>query len=185
MEFLRKLNLGCGYEILEGYINADLKPLAGISVACDLSNFPWPFKDEAFDEVRGKDILEHLPDTVKVMEEVYRITKPGGKVFFSVPYWNCWEAITDPTHIRQFNEFTFEFFDPEKWRCQRRPYYSSARFSIERQGYGIAPFKPSFAVPYLSSYRVIYNRFLKKVLSILANIFCNVIIGLELELKRL
>ena len=184
MEPLKRLNLGCGNEILESYVNADIVPLEGVDVICDLSRFPWPFQDGEFDEVRGKDVLEHLPDTIKVMEEIHRITKVGGKVFLSVPYWNCWEAVTDPTHIRQFNELTFEFFDPASSRCQRRPYYSTARFSIVRQGYGIVPFKPDFTIPYISSYKVVYNSCLKKLLSLLANRFSNVIIGLELELKR-
>ncbi len=178
------MNLGCGSEILEGYVNVDISPLEGVDVTCDLSRFPWPFDDEMFDEVRGKDILEHLPDTVKVMEEIHRITRPGGRVVLSVPYWNSFEAVTDPTHVRQFNEYTFEFFDPGKWRYQRRPYYSTARFSIVRLGYGIVPFKPVFTIPYLSRYLVIYNPFFKKIIASLAAVFCNVITGLELELKR-
>ena len=182
---LRKLNIGCGTNILKGYVNLDIVPLPGVDVACDLRQFPWPFKDERFDEIYMKDTLEHLSDTVKAMEEIYRITNPGGKVYIAVPYWNSWEAITDPTHVRQFNEYTFEFFDPSKWRCQNRPYYSSARFGIERQGYGVKLFAPDFPMRVLSRYRVIYDPFAKKLLSILANRFCNIIIGLELELTRL
>ena len=83
MEFLSKANLGCGNEILEGYVNVDLKPLERVYVPCDLSCFPWPFEDEVFDEVRGKDILEHLPDTLRAMEEIYRITKQGGRFFLA------------------------------------------------------------------------------------------------------
>lgn len=182
---MKKLNLGCGSDICEDYVNVDMAPLAGVDVVCNLSRFPWPFEDEEFDEIIAKDVLEHLPDTVRVMEEIHRITRKGGKVFLSLPYWNCWQAVTDPTHIRQFNEYTFEFFDPSKARCQRRPYYSTARFSIVRQGYGIVPFMPDFSIPYLSSYIVFYNPFLKKLVSLLANRLSNIIIGLELELKRL
>ena len=75
----------------------------------DLNEYPWPFDDKSIDEIFAKDVLEHIPNLIKVMEEIYRITKPGAKVYIEVPYWNSWEVLTDPTHVTQFNEFTFTF----------------------------------------------------------------------------
>ena len=118
------------------------------------------------------------------MNELYRITKPGAKLYIAVPYWNCWEAITDPTHKSSFNEYTFEFFDPDKERCKNRPYYSIARFKISKIGYGIALFRPKIKIPFISRYRVVYNRFFKWLISLLASYLNNIIIGLEVELIR-
>ncbi len=65
-----KLNMGCGKDILRGYINVDLRPLPGIDVAHDLNRFPYPFKDNTFDEIYCNNILEHLDDIVRIMEEM-------------------------------------------------------------------------------------------------------------------
>jgi SAM-dependent methyltransferase len=181
---MKKLHLGCGHDIKAGWVNHDLSPLPGVDIVHDLNRFPWPFQDAEFSEVWMKDVLEHLPDTIAVMEELYRITAPGAKVYIAVPYWNSFESITDPTHKRSFNELTFEFFDPTKRRCQNRPYYSKARFVIRRQGYFIKPFAPHLDLTRFFGPFYVFNPILKWPLAFLASFFNNVIIGLELYLER-
>lgn len=180
-----KLNIGCGHDLKEGWVNHDLADLPGVNIIHDLTKFPWPWRDGEFEEVSMKAVLEHLPDTIKSLEELHRISKVDAKIHLVVPYWNSWEAITDPTHKVQFNEFTFEFFDPNKWRCQKRHYYSSARFRIVKQGYYIALGKPYMQIPWICRERTVYNRFLKWFLGWMASYYSNVIIGLEVHLERL
>ena len=189
-----RLQLGCGNDPKPGWTNHDLVPLPNVDVVHDLKDRPWPWPDHTFDEIWAKDVLEHLPDTLGTMEELYRITKPGASVYIAVPYWNSWEAITDPTHVRQFNEFTFNFFDPTKAQCQERPYYSKARFIINRLGFGVQ------LTPYLHTevrllwkfpgglfpwrYTVFFHPIPKWILGFLASHFSNIITGLEIYLKR-
>src|SRR5436190_17862449 len=130
-----KLHLGCGRDIRAGYVNVDSAALPGVDVVHDLSRFPWPFADAEAEELILQHVLEHLPDTIRVMEEIWRISAPGARVVIRVPYWNASDFITDPTHIRPFNEHTFDFFDPSHPRCQERSYYSAARFHIRRKTY--------------------------------------------------
>jgi hypothetical protein len=184
MRKANRLNIGCGSHIMEGWVNLDISKLPGVDVVHDLSHFPWPFRDGYFTEVYMKDVLEHLPDTIKTMEEIYRITIPGANVFIGVPYWNSYESVTDPSHVKQFNEFTFEFFDPSKRRCQKRHYYSTARFRILKQGYWISLFAPYLYIPLLSRPLVIYNVYVKKILSTLAAHFSNIIIAIDIYLER-
>ena len=99
MTEIARLHLGCGNDPKPEWINHDLMPLPGVDVVHDLNIRPWPWADNEFDEVWAKDVLEHLPDTVRTIEELYRITKPGASAYIAVPYWNSWEAITDPTHV--------------------------------------------------------------------------------------
>lgn len=179
-----KLHIGCGHVIKDGWVNHDVANLPGVDVVHDLNQFPWPWKDQAFDEVYMKDVLEHLDDVIKVMEELHRITEPGAKVFIAVPYWNSWEAVTDPTHKNQFNEFTLQFFDPTHWRCKDRPYYSTARFKIKNQHYIIKIGGPHLKIPVLGRVVFIKNRLLKKIVGILASYFSNIIIGLDIYLER-
>lgn len=179
-----KLNLGCGHVIKAGWVNHDLAPLAGVDVIHDLRQFPWPFDDGQFEEVHMKDVLEHLPDSIRTMEELYRITRPGAKVYVTVPYWNSLVATGDPTHIRLFNEYSLTFFDPTTWQCRERPYYSHARFYTRRLGLQTTPFGSIVKIPRVTRDYTIYNRNLQKLLLAVASIFCNVIDGLEFHLER-
>jgi SAM-dependent methyltransferase len=179
-----KLNIGCGNDLKKGWVNHDIASLPGVDIVHDLNVFPWPWADQSFSEIYMKDVLEHLPNTIRVMEELYRIADDGAKLFIAVPYWNSWEAITDPTHITNFNEFTFEFFDPTSKRCQSRPYYTHARFEIKQTGFVIFPLGPYIKIPRISKHYTIYNEFAKKIIGFLASIFNNVIIGLDVSFEK-
>jgi len=50
-----------------------------------------PFSDESFDAIISTDVLEHIPDAQKAVEELHRVLKPGGKAFF---------VIADPSEAR-------------------------------------------------------------------------------------
>ena len=128
------LNLGCGSDIRNGYVNTDIVSLSGVDVVCDIKQFPYPFPDDRFSSLLLINVLEHLPDTINTLEEIYRVSKNGGHVTIRVPYWNSMEMSTDPTHISFFNERSFDYFDPTKPLCKRRPYYSKARFHIRSLG---------------------------------------------------
>ena len=125
-----KLNLGCGSDILPGYTNVDSAPLPGVDIVHDLADMPWPLADSCADEVVLIHVLEHLPDTVKTIEELHRICKPGAIVLVRVPYYNSPAMFADPTHRSFFSERTLYFFDPRREECQKHPYYSPARFEF-------------------------------------------------------
>jgi len=77
-------------------------------------------------------VLEHLHDTVKVMEEIHRILAPGGTVLIKVPYYNSIGAASDPTHCRQFSECTMDYFTADgETELSAYNYYSHARFRIK------------------------------------------------------
>ncbi len=180
-----KINLGAGFDIREGYINHDIAKLTDIDVVHDLNIFPWPWSDNKFSEIIAKDIIEHLEDFIKVMEELYRVTEFGGIVDIQVPYWNSWAAVTDPTHKKGFHEFTFRYFDPKSDFCKERPYYTSARFEIIYEEFIIVPFSPYFPLPFISRKIAIKNNVIKRFLAFLSNHFGNIIIDIHLKLRKL
>ncbi len=45
-----------------------------------------PFKTASVDRVLLLEVLEHIPDTAPVMEEIQRVLKPGGVLYISVPF---------------------------------------------------------------------------------------------------
>jgi len=107
---MKKLNLGFGKDIKKGYINLDFMKQPGVDIVHNLNKFPWPFKDNEFDEVYASHVLEHVDDLIKTMEELHRICKSGAKIIIRVPHFSCGVSYRDPTHKRLFSYFTFDYF---------------------------------------------------------------------------
>lgn len=51
----------------------------GEFLTCDAREVPFP--DESFDHVLLMDLVDHIPDYAKALQEAARVVKPGGKVF--------------------------------------------------------------------------------------------------------
>jgi len=107
-----KLNLGCGKDIKENYINVDdnsMWPdkLPANVVPHNLSVFPWPFKDYSSEEIYMSHVLEHLPDTTRTLKEIKRILKIGGIFWGVVPVGNSLNGQTHWQHCRYFNKWSF------------------------------------------------------------------------------
>ena len=110
----KKLNIGCGTDSRINYVNLDKIQLKGVDVVHDLDKYPWPFKNNYFDEVYGQDVIEHLRDFFKAMQEIHRISKQGATVRLVVPYWHSSSAFY-PNHHYFFNVDSMKFFT-EKYR---------------------------------------------------------------------
>lgn len=99
-----KLNLGCGVNHLQGYVNVDVHPAAKPDVLHDLERFPWPFEADSADEVVLSHVLEHLGADPKVFvgvfQELYRVCLGGALVKIAVPHARHDNFIGDPTHVR-------------------------------------------------------------------------------------
>lgn len=121
-----KLNIGAGKDIKTDYVNLDSVKLHGVDVVHNLDKFPWPFKDNYFDEVFASHVLEHLDSIIKPMEEIWRITKNKAKIVIEVPIFPSVGAMADPTHKSFYTYQTFNYFRPN----DGLNYYSKARFRI-------------------------------------------------------
>ncbi len=108
---IKKLNLGCGYDIKEGYVNLDAIYHSGVDIVYDITNFPWPFPDNFFDKIYASHILEHVEDLKKTMQEIKRICKNQSEIKIRVPHFSCGVSYRDPTHKRFFSYFTFDYFE--------------------------------------------------------------------------
>ncbi len=150
-----KLNLGSGSKKMEGYIGVDILPLPGVDVVCDISK-GLPFEDAVVDAVWGSHFIEHMPDTIAVMEEIYRVCKPGATVEFKLPYYMSTSAFKDPTHVKFLNERTWEYFDKRYSETGALPEYSlKSNFRVEkisfiwyRRWYKFLPFKRTLFMPH-------------------------------------
>jgi predicted SAM-dependent methyltransferase len=119
------LNLGCGTLHLPGFINVDCVASVNPDQVANLDEFPWPWANDSVDHIWADHCLEHLEDTVKVMEEVHRILKPGGTFEAKVPWGNCYYYFQDPTHRHSWMDHTIEYFTSD-----HMPHYTNARFEL-------------------------------------------------------
>ncbi len=113
----RRLNLGCGSDYREDYINADRVP-GRVDVVLDLDRPPYPFPDNSITEVLMKHVLEHLEDIRAVMDELWRILRPQGVARIYVPHFSHFQALTHPEHRHAFHYNSMAMFTPSS----REPY---------------------------------------------------------------
>lgn len=46
-----------------------------------------PFEDGTFDKIIAAEVMEHIPNDMLAMKELFRVLKPGGQVAVTVPSW--------------------------------------------------------------------------------------------------
>ena len=85
-----KLNMGCGHNKREGYVNVDMSPVCNPDVVWDLETLPWPWQDNSVDGVLFNHSLEHLGQIARVflgmMKELYRVCRDGAEIEINVPH---------------------------------------------------------------------------------------------------
>lgn len=126
-----KLDIGCGGSKREGFIGVDILKLDGVDIVHNLTSFPYPFEDNSVDEIWMDQVLEHLQNPMRVIEELHRICKHDAKITIGVPYFRSFYAVIDPTHVNFFGIWWFNYFDPTHAFCKKYQ-YSSARFMIKK-----------------------------------------------------
>jgi len=118
-----KLNLGCGQAQFTDAINVD-KDDFGQEVIRDI-NRGLPFEDNRFESVYTAHFMEHIKsgeDLYFVLSEIYRVTKPGGKVWIIVPHTSCQEAFY-PDHLSFWNESVMKVICNDADFSQRQEKY--------------------------------------------------------------
>jgi SAM-dependent methyltransferase len=107
----RKLNLGSGQFLKEGFINVDYYSTSTPDILHDLNQIPYPFEDNYFELVEADHVLEHLADPFKVMGELRRICVPGATIHIRVPHFS--RGFTHADHKRGFDVTFPYYFNPK------------------------------------------------------------------------
>lgn len=146
------LDLGCGNKPYE----ALYKPVTSSQVGCDIiqSNrnrvdvicpvTDLHFEANQFDSLLCTQVLEHVFEHDKMMQEVNRVLKPGGTVILTVPF--AWELHEEP----------YDFFRYTKHALKEL---------FERNGFEIEYIKPNggkWAAIYQLRNNMMYHSFLKR-----------------------
>ena len=83
---IRKLHIGCGKNILKGWLNSDYYPQSAEILHLDATQ-PFPFKDAEFDYVFSEHMIEHITyaEGRHMLAECHRVLKPKGKLRITTP----------------------------------------------------------------------------------------------------
>jgi len=112
------LDIGCGKMPYKNYIlkNSMVDNYVGLDIENALMydkdikpDYTWdgnqmPFENNSFDCAFATEVLEHCPEPEIVLKEVFRILKPNGVFFFTVPFlWNLHEVPHDEYRYTPFS----------------------------------------------------------------------------------
>lgn len=132
---LKRLNLGCGLNKFDDYLNVDSSELVKPDQIVDLNITPWPWKDNEFGHIVAKDVLEHLGDTsedfLRILKEMYRVSDNSAVWEVQVPHWRCDIAVDDPTHKRLITLGTFMLLNQKKNYDRMRENQSDSLLAFE------------------------------------------------------
>ena len=128
----RHLDIGCGHKPRNPYrqdevfgldIGAEGQVSGATVVRANVALQPIPFPDDHFDSVSAYDFLEHVPRVlphpdgqrlrfpfIELMDEVWRVMRPGGLFYASTPAVPHAAAFQDPTHVNFITRDTHMYF---------------------------------------------------------------------------
>lgn len=131
-----KLNVGCGRNIMEGWVNVDSMALPGVDVVMDLDAFAhdgdacprytgaidrdrWEMPTyESVDEYLLSHVIEHLRNPLPLMAKLWWLAKPNALMTVRCPHGASDDADEDPTHVRRMFPGSFGYFSqPYYWRA--------------------------------------------------------------------
>jgi len=127
---MKKLNLGCGLKYKDGWTNVDFCPAKNfkVDIIHNLEKFPYTFKDNEFDFILMDNVLEHLEETIKTLEELHRIGKPNATIKIIIPHYSGFMAFGHLTHKKFFGAGSLDNFKPDSWEK-----YSEKNFKVKKK----------------------------------------------------
>ena len=106
-----KLNLGCGNDLRQGYVNSDLY---NDKADLKLDSSDLPYDDNSVDEILAYHIIEHFPyrKALATIGEWHRVLKPGGRLRIETPdlLSSCEEVTAHRDNPEWIRGFVGHFF---------------------------------------------------------------------------
>jgi SAM-dependent methyltransferase len=119
------LDVGCGSSKYPGAVGLDISADTDADVVHDLDERPFPFDDDSFDQILMQDVIEHVAEPVKLMEELHRIARPGARIQLRTPHFSSVLAYGDPTHKHYFSRIGIESLAEPRFA-----HYTAVRFRV-------------------------------------------------------
>lgn len=110
----RLLDIGCGNKPYEAMFEGKITEYTGcdvvqsslnkVDVLCEATAIPLP--DESFDTVFSTQTIEHVADHQQLLNEAFRLLKPGGHLIVSGPMY--WPLHEEPHDFFRFTKYGFQ-----------------------------------------------------------------------------
>jgi len=131
----KELLIGCGsnrqkklgfkpHEEWEGLVTLDHERRHNPDIVHDLNQVDLPFSNDTLDEIHAYEVLEHCGKQgdwkffFAQFEEFWRILKPDGLFFATVPHWQGVWAWGDPSHTRVIPTASLVFLNQPQYTAQ-------------------------------------------------------------------
>jgi len=146
----RQINLGSGKDFRADFFNIDIDPTWSPDAVIDLSSIESLESGVTVNTVRfgmvtlcpgqfrriiANDVLEHVPNLVRLMTTCLDLLEIDGVFEVSVPYDLSFGAWQDPTHVRTFNERSWLYYTDWFWYLG----WSEARFVLDALNFVPSP----------------------------------------------
>lgn len=148
------LDLGCGEKPRNPFgaaewFGVDIREDLESNILCaNLATEAIPCKTGHFDYCTAFDVIEHIPRIlpsaeggtrfpfIELMNEIYRVLKPGGIFLHQTPAFPCKQSFQDPTHVNIITEDTFPYYfcEPNLY-ANKIGYGFTGKFELLYQGW--------------------------------------------------
>jgi len=114
---LPKLHIGCGEQILPGWLNTDLYPDFGKALFLDVTK-KFPLGNATFRYAFSSHLIEHIPypAAASMLAEIYRVLTPGGRLRIVTPSWEFLQSLlnneANDARVRDYIEWATKQFAP-------------------------------------------------------------------------
>lgn len=89
---------------------------SGAHVQADVFDWLASTPDDAVGLIRAVDFLEHIPDKIGLMNELFRVLAPEGILATLTPSTDGKGAFCDPTHVSFWNDLSFRYYCDDNYR---------------------------------------------------------------------
>lgn len=103
-------DLGGGHNPAPGYLTLDTVQTGDVDMVGDVMEILGQQPDDTVGVIRAYDFLEHIADTVGLMNEIHRVLAPDGLLLSCTPSTDGRGAYQDPTHVSFFNQNSWWYF---------------------------------------------------------------------------
>lgn len=108
----KRINIGCGRDYRQGWLNTDISPTTKCDVVHDIRTEHLPVEDGEVDLVYASGVLEQIllnEHLLFAFNEVWRVLRTGGTFEIVVPNAEFSIAFQDPMDVRKFVPKTFQY----------------------------------------------------------------------------
>lgn len=131
---VKRLNIGCGTVVLEGWDNYDLNPCDERVSKLDVRELPLPFENEYADIILLDNVMEHVNYRLALLKELQRVLKEGGKLVVRLPIVGIGSGHESYFHTRDYFRSLTKDNNRSTQFTVRRPLFASV--SVRRFHFG-------------------------------------------------